>query len=63
MCSQPFAGELFRLDYLIGGHQLCHDITIPDGFGISFIRRQAEAQMRLHIVHLKSDCALIAGKL
>jgi hypothetical protein len=36
---------------------------IPDGFGISSIRRQAEPQMRLQIVYLTSDCALIEGKL
>ena len=50
MCCPPFAGELLRLGYLLGGHQPCHDIPIPDGFGIASIRRQAEPEMRLHIV-------------
>ena len=38
MCGPPFAGELFGLGHLLGGHQLCHDVTIPDGFGIAAIR-------------------------
>ena len=50
MGGAPFAGELFRLGRLLRRHQLCHDVALPDGFGISAIRHQAEPQMRLHIV-------------